>query len=83
MMQKASREFTEAVEAVARKHGTLDPFVYVNFAGSFQSPLCGYGPDNVAHLRRMAAKYDPRGVFQRLMSGGFKLREARCREGYQ
>ncbi|PFH58139.1 hypothetical protein XA68_14101 [Ophiocordyceps unilateralis] len=78
IMEVAQKQFVAAVEAVANKHGTLSPFVYVNFAGSFQNPLCGYGAESVAHLKKMARKYDPQGVFQHLMSGGFKVSQANC-----
>ncbi|RDA83941.1 hypothetical protein CP532_3632 [Ophiocordyceps camponoti-leonardi (nom. inval.)] len=81
MMDNAQKRFVQATEEVARKHGTLSPFLYINFAGYFQNPLCGYGPESVAHLSEVARKYDPRGVFQYLMKGGFKISEADC--GYK
>jgi hypothetical protein len=33
----------------------------------------GYGAANVAFLRDVSRKYDPLGVFQKLVPGGFKL----------
>ncbi|RCI14962.1 hypothetical protein L249_7008 [Ophiocordyceps polyrhachis-furcata BCC 54312] len=83
MMDKAQKRFVQATEAVARKHGTLSPFLYINFAGYFQNPLCGYGPESVAHLRKVARKYDARRVFQHLMKGGFKISQADCGGRYE
>ncbi|RDA95919.1 hypothetical protein CP533_5944 [Ophiocordyceps camponoti-saundersi (nom. inval.)] len=81
MMDTAQKRFVQATEEVGRKHGTLSPFLYINFAGYFQNPLCGYGPESVAHLGKVAKKYDPRGVFQHLMKGGFKISQAGCAHG--
>ena len=51
----------------------LHNFVYLDYANQVQDPIQSYGPENVARLRAAARKYDPRGVFQRLVPGGFKL----------
>ena len=55
---------------------TLDanlPLVYLNYADVSQNPLGSYGKLNVQHIRRVAAKYDPTGVFQTRVPGGFKI----------
>ena len=38
-----------------------------------QSPIAGYGADNVARLQATAEKYDPGRVFQTLQNDGFLL----------
>jgi len=48
-------------------------FRYANYANYRQRPLDGYGRANRAFLGVVAKRYDPRGVFQRLVPGGFKL----------
>ncbi|KAI1503595.1 FAD binding domain-containing protein [Biscogniauxia marginata] len=48
-------------------------FIYLNYADANQGPLRSYGLINIQHLRDVAAKYDPAGVFQKRISGGFKL----------
>jgi hypothetical protein len=78
MMFAARDQFIEASEAVAKKYGTYSPFLYINYAAPSQNPLCGYGADSVAHLKTTAAKYDPHGVFQKLMPAGFKVSKANC-----
>ncbi|KUI58419.1 Bifunctional solanapyrone synthase [Cytospora mali] len=57
--------------AVSRE-GFVD-WKYLNYAHDSQEVLQGYGQDNVQKIREAAAKYDPKGVFQRLCSGGFKV----------
>ncbi|KAL6694378.1 FAD-binding domain-containing protein [Trichoderma pleuroticola] len=78
MMYAARDDFIVATESVAKKYGTYHPFLYINYASPSQNPLCGYGVDNFNFLKTTAAKYDPHGVFQKLMPGGFKVSKATC-----
>lgn len=48
-------------------------YIYLDYAYKTQNPLRSYGADNVALLRSASKKYDPTGVFQKLVPGGFKL----------
>ena len=57
----------------AREMGLLHNFVYLNYANQVQDPITSYGRENVAGLKKAAERYDPRGVFQRQVPGGFKL----------
>jgi hypothetical protein len=43
-----------------------------NYSAYNQKVIEGYGPDSVAFLKRVSKKYDPTGVFLRLV-GGQKL----------
>lgn len=72
-MTNASVAWFNQAKAATVARGTADDFLYLNFAGGFQDPISGYGAKNVEFLRRVAAQYDPQGVFQKLMPGGFKL----------
>ncbi|RSL94613.1 hypothetical protein CDV31_014243 [Fusarium ambrosium] len=48
-------------------------FRYLNYAEPSQDPLGGYGVDNVQYIRDVVAKYDPNGLFQTRVPGGFKI----------
>ncbi|KAJ0418374.1 hypothetical protein BJY00DRAFT_287992 [Aspergillus carlsbadensis] len=48
-------------------------FLYLNYADGWQDPISGYGADNIEQLRAAADKYDPEGVFQTQVPGGFKI----------
>lgn len=78
MMQDARQSFIDAAVNIAKKNSQYFPFVYVNYAGSNQNPICGYGAKNVAYLKQIAQRYDPNGVFQTLFPGGFKLPQGPC-----
>ena len=53
--------------------GAHEEFTYLNYAAPSQDPLASYGDANVEFLKHVAAKYDPKGVFQSLVPGGFKI----------
>jgi hypothetical protein len=75
-MFQAAHTWAEETKRVTESLGTADPFLYHNFAASCQKPFCGYGPDNVQFLQEVSEKYDPTGVFQTLVPGGFKVSKA-------
>ncbi|CAM1507614.1 Fc.00g072550.m01.CDS01 [Cosmosporella sp. VM-42] len=50
----------DKVEAIAKKHNTYHPFLYINYAAPFQNPLCSYDADSANFLKATANKYDPR-----------------------
>ncbi|KAJ4386786.1 hypothetical protein N0V93_009684 [Gnomoniopsis smithogilvyi] len=76
IMYNATQTWYQRVDAVARALHTNDDFLYLNFAGGFQNPLASYGNGSLDFLRGVAQKYDPAGIFQRLVPGGFKLTDA-------
>ncbi|CAK3852891.1 Bifunctional solanapyrone synthase [Lecanosticta acicola] len=61
------------VSKYAESIGADNEFLYLNYADIAQKPLESYGAENVAKIRKVAAKYDPEEVFQRMMPGGFKI----------
>ncbi|KAH8812674.1 hypothetical protein F5884DRAFT_314949 [Xylogone sp. PMI_703] len=50
-----------------------NPFIYLDYADRTQNPLVGYGEDAMAKIKAAALKYDPTGVFQTMVPGGFKI----------
>lgn len=53
--------------------GLYNSFNYMGDSAGFQSIFPGYGSENHMKLQRIAKKYDPNGVWQTLMPGGFKV----------
>ncbi|KAL1606604.1 hypothetical protein SLS60_004009 [Paraconiothyrium brasiliense] len=66
-------EVLRKINTAAREMGQLREFVYANYAGTKQKPISSYGAQNDAFLRHVAKKYDPHGIFQSQVPGGFKL----------
>ncbi|KAJ8109073.1 hypothetical protein ONZ43_g6242 [Nemania bipapillata] len=48
-------------------------FIYLNYADSDQDPLGTYGAANIQLMKDVAAKYDPTGIFQTRIPGGYKI----------
>lgn len=69
----ASKEMVKGIEGIAQEEGALRSFKYANYAGAWQDVLGGYGEESVRLMREVSKKYDPEGVFQRQVKGGFKL----------
>jgi len=62
------------LDAGSKKSGTYYPFIFGNYAGNTQNPFELYGSGkSLPKLEQIANKYDPQGVFQKLVPG-FKLR---------
>ncbi|KAH8755813.1 hypothetical protein F5883DRAFT_469218 [Diaporthe sp. PMI_573] len=63
----------EAVDKDAATRGTAVPYKYMNYAAPFQDPIGSYGKENKARLQAASKKYDPEGLFQKGVPGGWKL----------
>lgn len=63
----------EALQAFASSIGVDQEWIYLNYANPCQDALGSYGAENVNFMKKVAAKYDPEEVFQKLCHGGFKL----------
>ncbi|KAL3421639.1 FAD binding domain-containing protein [Phlyctema vagabunda] len=70
---EANRLALDGIDTAAKEAGLYHPFIYLNYAASHQDPIAGYGTASRAHLQRTSRKYDPSGVFQKCVPGGYKL----------
>ncbi|KAE9568368.1 hypothetical protein CGMCC3_g15533, partial [Colletotrichum fructicola] len=73
IVHATQQRIEDRVNAAAREMGLYNGFKYTNYASQFQDPFTSYGAENKARLLKIAKDYDPNGVFQNLVSGGFKL----------
>lgn len=64
---------TDGIQKFAASKGTAIDYLYLNYADQDQNPLANYGADNVKFMKTVAKKYDPFGVYQTLLPGGFKI----------
>lgn len=67
------RDVIEAIDLDASRRGTAVSYKYMNYAAPFQDPISSYGTENRAKLQAASKKYDPEGLFQKGVSGGWKL----------
>lgn len=75
-LNKAASKFMADAKAEAKRRGLYSPYIYMNYAGPYQNVVPGYGAANLAKLKKVAQKYDPHAVFQKLQPGGYKLEGA-------
>ncbi|MCJ1396412.1 hypothetical protein MMC18_009302 [Xylographa bjoerkii] len=73
LVEKTAQKMMKDAADIARRMGLLHRFQYINYADPSQDPIGSYGPENVKRLRAASRKYDPKGVFQTRVPGGFKL----------
>ncbi|KAI4709794.1 hypothetical protein J4E89_005811 [Alternaria sp. Ai002NY15] len=64
---------TDGIQKFATEKGTAVEYLYLNYADKDQDPLSAYGADKVAFMKKVAKKYDPTGVYQSQLPGGFKI----------
>lgn len=77
IIQGAASKAIEKTDGIAQSKGLKHDLVYLNYANADQDPLASYGEDSLNHLKAAAKKYDPRGIFQTQVPGGFKVSKSR------
>ncbi|KAK4500048.1 hypothetical protein PRZ48_008234 [Zasmidium cellare] len=60
-------------KASLSSQGKLLPFIYLNYADVSQDVFGSWGTGAREFLQNVSSKYDPLGVFQKQLVGGFKL----------
>ncbi len=73
LMTETAQQLIASIESQAKQLGEYNEFLYFNYAAPWQKPVAGYGKTSLAELQRVSKAYDPSGVFQRRVPGGFKL----------
>jgi hypothetical protein len=73
IMRERLMVYVAAVEAFAVSQDLNVDWRYLNYVDSTQDPLKSYGQRNVEFMRKVAAKYDPSGIFQTKVVSGWKI----------
>ncbi|KAL8993114.1 MAG: hypothetical protein Q9169_006594 [Polycauliona sp. 2 TL-2023] len=76
LAQTTAVRLFDDIEKEARfqnKPSLYNRYKYLNYADGSQDVVGGYGTNSKNRLRKVSKKYDPSGVFQRQVTGGFKL----------
>ena len=72
-VSQTGKQLINEIEQLSRAKGLFNGFKYLNYADADQKPISGYGPQNEKSLQTVSRQYDPQGLFQRAMPGGFKV----------
>lgn len=73
LVEAAMNDIVDRQKALLASGGHLVDFVYLNYADVSQDPYSSWGADSVAQLQAVSNKYDPNGVFQHMVPGGYKV----------
>ncbi|PQE11747.1 Bifunctional solanapyrone synthase protein [Rutstroemia sp. NJR-2017a WRK4] len=63
----------EKIKAESIARDTAVDYIFMNYASGFQDPIGSYGAENKKKMQDVSRKYDPAGLFQKGVPGGFKL----------
>jgi hypothetical protein len=72
-VQGGVKELVATFRRVAGERGLLHRYIFTNYAEKDEDVFGGYGEESREELKRVSGKYDPEGVFQTGVPGGFKL----------
>ncbi|KAI1262134.1 FAD-binding domain-containing protein [Xylariaceae sp. FL1019] len=70
---KTVKTFTSELKRLAQERDLLHRYIFTNYALGEDDVIGGYGNESVTKLIATAQRYDPDGVFQLGVPGGFKL----------
>lgn len=73
LVTQVAQQIVAEINEKARDLGEDFEFVYLNYAMDWQDVIGSYGANNVAKLQSVSKRYDPDGVFQKNVPGGYKL----------
>ncbi|KAI0098185.1 FAD-binding domain-containing protein [Nemania sp. FL0031] len=74
--EKVLGAFEAALDQIEEKAKTSEQFVhftFMNYSFNFQDPIGSYGWENARRLQEASRKFDPEGIFQKGVPGGWKL----------
>jgi hypothetical protein len=73
IIKSLARKYLKELDAYATSLGGNWGWKFLPYSNGEQDPISTYGPEAIAKLKKASRKYDPRGVFQKLKSAGFKI----------
>ena len=73
LVTQVAQQIIAEIDEQAKELGEFFDFIYLNYAMNWQNVIGSYGAENVATLQKVSKKYDPNGVFQKGVPGGYKL----------
>ncbi|KAI0001221.1 FAD-binding domain-containing protein [Xylariaceae sp. FL0662B] len=68
--------FVAELRRLAAEKGLLHRYIFTNYGFEKDDIFTGYGEESLSKLKVTSKKYDPEGIFQKGVPGGFKLPNA-------
>ncbi|KAF2190800.1 FAD-binding domain-containing protein [Zopfia rhizophila CBS 207.26] len=73
----------EQLNELAESIGVAHRYRFINYAYKGTGVIEGYGEESMKKLWAATGKYDPEGLFQKRVPGGFKLRDAEYIQSFE
>lgn len=73
LVKHTLHELLEAINNVAKELGAFDPYIFANYAYKDQDVMGSYGAESLKKLKQVREKVDPKGIFTKLVPGGYKI----------
>lgn len=73
LIQGSAAKVIQQIDRIAQSKALKHDLIYLNYANANQDPLASYGEENLNNLKAVARRYDPKGIFQTQVPGGFKV----------
>jgi len=73
LINSVAKTLLTQIERTTKAAGLFNRWKYLNYAANFQDPITSYGEASKANLQDVSKRYDPTGLFQTGVPGGFKL----------
>lgn len=70
----AVEDLVAELRSLALDKDLLHRYIFTNYGYAKDDVVAGYGEESVSKLRAASKKYDPEGIFQKAVPGGFKLK---------
>ncbi|KAI1639660.1 FAD-binding domain-containing protein [Biscogniauxia mediterranea] len=71
--RKKMLAWKDELEQYTKGASTYIPYRYMNYADGSQDVVSSYGEQSVLKMQAVSRKYDPDGIFQTRVPGGFKI----------
>lgn len=76
-VHRAVEDLLQKFRTIASGKGVLHRYIFTNYGYYKDDALSGYGQESAKRMRGVSEKYDPDGIFQKAVPGGFKIPQAK------
>lgn len=73
LIYQVAKDTIAEIDKEAKKLNQHFDYKYLNYASPWQKVIRSYGVEDEKKLKAISKKYDPQGVFQKNVPGGFKI----------
>lgn len=73
LVERTLHALLEDINSAAKELGAFHPYIFANYAYKDQDVMGSYGAANLKKLKKVREEVDPKGIFTKLVPGGYKI----------